>query len=111
MATADDVIAAIPEAERKNYADFYAKPEDGDKAKIKERIEKRDAAVAGLEAAYRAFFASNGVSAVVIPAFANEPTKIGIEGEKGKCFMNEVSESMSESVQCVRADVIHRTAP
>ena len=42
-----------------------------------------------MEAAYKEWFASNGVSAMILPAFANEPTTIDVEGEGGKNFMNE----------------------
>ena len=41
------------------------------------------------------FFSSNGVSAVVLPAFSGEPTKIGIEKEKSHCFANEFAFSFS----------------
>jgi len=89
VATVEDVLAAMPDEQRVKYVGLYGLKEEGDAEKIKVKIEKRDEAVANMEAAYREWFASNGVSAMILPAFANEPTTIDIEGEAGKNFMNE----------------------
>lgn len=84
-ATVEDVLAKIPV---NGIVQKFTKPalEGEEYAK---KIADREEGRVKLESAYRAFFKDNGVSAVVLPCFPNEITKIGIEKEGLFEFMNE----------------------
>jgi Asp-tRNA(Asn)/Glu-tRNA(Gln) amidotransferase A subunit family amidase len=84
-ATVEDIIAKVQNA---GVVRKFTKPQAEDE-ELEKKTKARDEARTGFEAAYRAFFKDNGVSAVVLPCFPKEITKIDIENESLSEFMNE----------------------
>lgn len=89
-ASVEDILAKIDD---EGVVRKFTKPQ-AQGEELEQKVEAREAGRAKLEGAYRAFFKDNSVSALMLPCFPNEITRIDIEKEGLFEFMNEYTFSL-----------------
>eukprot|EP01052_Picozoa_sp_SAG31_P031809 SAG31_NODE_3413_length_4303_cov_1.471694_5_plen_585_part_00 len=101
VATVEDILAKVENGGRKQMLSKHTVTEGESKREmrieeVEDKIKIRDESRARAESAYRAFFADNGISVLIIPSFPNEITKVdgSVEKEALAEFMNEYTFSM-----------------